>query len=271
MDAITFALRRVVNSDIPDLILEDAFVSKQSRLHRLPANMEDNIREKVIMRRVMPDLNAYGGVSIDINLSGLPYEMLPNYQRIYRIPFHLTQNREITQVLNISLNVTSNFAERQPGATNNTMFVTPIERAASRVVDSWRPIPNMTNAQVELLGDNVLKINDYQNFSGDMTLRCLIGYSEEFAELKKPYYGLFADLVVLATKAFIFKNLSLEVEMAKLSGGREFGRYKEFIDDYRDSNEQYQTLLEEKFTKILLLNDQNRKDRHLLRAGHTRA
>jgi hypothetical protein len=113
----------------------------------------------------------------------------------------------------------------------------------------------------------ILKINDYQNFSGDMTLRCLIGYSEEFAELKKPYYGLFADLVVFATKAFIFKNLSLEVDMAKLSGGREFGRYKEFIDDYRDANEQYQTLLEEKFTKILLLNDQNRKDRHLLRAG----
>jgi hypothetical protein len=271
MDAITFALRRVVNSDIPDLILEDAFISKQSRMQRRPASMEDNIREKVIMRRVIPDLNILGGVSVDINLAGMPFELLTNFQRIYRIPFHLTQNREITQVINVTLNVTSNYGDMRPGSNTNNVYVTPIERAASRVVDSWRPIPNITNAQIEILGDNVLKINDFQNFSGDMTLRCLIKYSDELEELKKPYYGIFADLVVLATKAYIYKNLSLEIDMAKLSGGREFGRYKEFIDDYRDANEQYQTLLDEKAGKMLLLNDQNRKDRHILRSGHTRA
>ena len=271
MDAFNYAVRKIMNSDIPDMILDDAFNTIKMRQQRLLRSIESSIITEVIQKRVMPDLNTLGGVSVDLNLTGLPYEMLSNYERIYRIPLHLTQNRPINQVLNVTLNVTSNFAERQPGQTNNTTFVTPIERSAQRVVNSWRPVPNITNAQVELLGDSVLKIKDFQNFSTDMTLRCLVSYSDEFTELKKPYYEDFGSLCLWATKSYIYRNLSLQVDMAKLSGGREFGRYKEFVDDYRDAYETYQTQLNEKWTRILLLNDQNRKDSHILRAGHTRA
>lgn len=271
MDAYTYAVRKIMNSDIPDMILDDTFNTRKMRQQRILRSIEASIIEEVIQKRVMPDLNSLGGVCIDLNLTGLPWEMLSNYERIYRVPLHLTQNRPISQVLNVTLNVTSNFAERQPGQTNNTTFVTPIERGAQRVVNSWRPVPNISNAQVELLGDNVLKIKDFQNFSTDMTLRCLIEYSDEFTELKKPYYEDFGQLCLWATKAYIYRNLSLEVDIAKLSGGREFGRYKEFIDDYRDAYETYQTQLNEKWTRLLTLNDQNRKDSHILRAGHTRA
>lgn len=271
MDAFTYALRKICNSDIPDQILQDAFISRQQRQRRVLRSIEECIREDIFQKRVLPDLNAVGGVALDLNLTGLPYDMLANYERVYRIPLFKTFNRPINQVLSVSLNVTSNFAERQPGQTNNTTFVTPIERSNQRVVNSWRPIPNISNAHVELLGDNVIKIRDYQNFSSDMTLRCLVEYSPEFTELKKVYYEDFAQLALLATKSHIYRTLSLEVDMAKLSGGREFGRYKEFIDDYRDCFESYETQLNERWTRILLLNDQQRKDSHILRAGHTRA
>lgn len=269
MDAFTFAIRHVLNQDIPDRILMDAFIPKNDRLRRVSRSIEQAIREEVIEKKVMPDIASIGGVMVDVNLAGLRWDMRPNYERIYKIPYALTFNREIVQVLKTTLNVTSNFAERQPGLTQNTNFVAPIERSGQRVINSWRPVPNIANAQVEVLNDNVLKIRDFQNFTSDTTLTCLVAYSSDFSELSRPYYQDFCELVLAATKVVIFRKLDLEIEQFKLDGGRELGRYRERVDEYRDAFEVYKTLLNEKWSKILILMDDQRGMIHTKRAGRS--
>lgn len=270
MDAFTYAIRRVQNSDIPDELLNDAFIDRDSRIRRNSRSVFEAIRDEIIIKRVMPDLSKIGGVQVDVSLQGIPQVSLPDNVRIFTIPLEKTMNRLITNPLGIYLNVTSNFADRHPGQTFSPFYMAPIERSVKRVINSYRPIPYINNVRIEIESDNVIRVRDYQNFSPDSTLRCLVEYSETFSELKPAYYTDFANLVSLATKAYIFRKLAISVDRAKLDGGRELGRYREFLDQYSEMFNSYEQLLNEKWAKVLLLNDQQRNEAHVMRAGHIR-
>jgi hypothetical protein len=269
MDAVTHAINDV-KYEIPEEILNDAFIDRRSRYMRRPQSLDAAIRETIIDRRIKPDLDNLGGVMVVIDLNGVPYEKLSNYERIYTIPRSKTMGRTISQVLRVGMNVTSNYQERIPGQSSASFQISPVERSIQSVVASHNPIPNISNAEVEMLGDNTFKINDYQNFTTDISLECLISYTKELSELKRPYFRDFSQLVVLAVKAYIYKELSLKLDRTRLEGGRDFGRYKEIVDEYRDANQMYNDLLDEKWAKLLLLNDQNRKQKHIIRAGSIR-
>jgi len=270
MNAIEYAINRLKFSDIPSEILEDGFRGKEDRYMRRRKSIDAEIRDKVIDNLIKPDLDAAGGVMLSIPLDGIPFDKLEDYSRIYVIPRTKTLGRDIVQVNRVSLNVTSNYSERVPGQSSSSFSVSPFERSVQSVIASHSPIPNITNAEVELLGDNVIKVNDYQNFSADICLECRIGYSDELIEIKKPYYQDFAELVNIATKAYLFRELALTVDRTKLEGGRDFGRYKEFIDQWADSYQMYGELFESKWNVILLLNDQNRKQKHIMHAGRVK-
>lgn len=267
MNAIEHALNRLKFSDIPKEILEDGFRKKEQRWGRRRKSVESEIRDELIANLIKPDLDSIGGVALEIPLSGLAYDKLEDYSRIYVIPRHMTLGREIVQVNRVSLNVTSNYSERVPGQSTQAFTVSPFERSIQSVNASHRPIPNITNAEVELLGDNVVKINDYQNFSVDITLECRVGYTDDLLEIKRPYYQDFAELVNVACKAYLYRELSLGLDRTRLEGGRDFGRYKEFVDQWSDHHQMYQDLLDQKWHRILLLNDQARKQKHIMRAG----
>lgn len=269
MDAITHAINDVLY-EIPEDILNDAFIDRKSRYMRKPQSLNSAIQEKVIDRKIKPDFDNIGGVSVIIDLNGVPYEKLSNYERIYTVPRSKTLGRVISQVLRVGMNITSNYQERAFGQSSAGFNVSPVERSIQSVISAHNPLPNISNAEVEILGDNVFKVNDYQNFTTDISLECLISYTKELSELKRPYYRDFSILVVLAVKAYIYKELSLKLDRTRLEGGRDFGRYKEIVDEYRDANQMYSDLLDEKWSRLLLLNDQNRKQKHIMRAGKLR-
>lgn len=267
MNAIEHALNRLKFSDIPSRILEDGFKTKETRYGRRRKSIDAEIRDKIIDELIKPDLESIGGVMIQVELSGLPYDKLEDYSRIYTIPHNRTLGREIVMASRVALNVTSNYAERVPGQSTQAFTVSPFERSIQSVISSHRPIPNITNAEVEILGNNVVKINDYQNFSVDITLECRVGYSPDMIEIKKPYYQDFAELLNVATKAYLYRELSIDIDRARLEGGRELGRYKDFVDQWSEHYQMYQDLLDSKWHKILLLNDQARKQKHIMRSG----
>ena len=60
MDAFNYAVRKIMNSDIPDMILDDAFNTIKMRQQRLLRSIESSIITEVIQKRVMPDLNTLG-------------------------------------------------------------------------------------------------------------------------------------------------------------------------------------------------------------------
>ena len=165
------------------------------------------------------------------------------------------------------LNLTSNFAESLPNTTTGLYRRSTIDNSAQRVVNNNMPIPNRMNAEVEILGDNVIKVNDWQNFSSDMSLECLLAYSENLIEIKDAYFPVIYKLASLATKGYCYRELALLVDKTRLEGGREFGRYREFIDEYRDAQQQYDEYLDSDVQRVMVLADQNRKQRHLQSIG----
>lgn len=270
MDAVSFAIDYVVNGDIPSRILRDAFQSKDSRLRRDPRTVEEHIRERVWNSRVRQDLNKAGGRLVDINLVGLPSQTLSNYERIYRVPLHLTNNARIISIHKVTLNVTSNFAERAPGQTPNSMWYSPVEQNVRRIIAGNRPLPQISTSQVEVLDGNVLKIRDFQNFRVDVTITCKCEINDDFSSLREAYHLDLAELMEAATKAYIYRQLDLEVDQAKLDGGRELSKYREYLDSYRDAQQTYKDLLNTKWYKILILADKQRSENHILNAGKTR-
>ena len=270
MDAVTFAINSVLNSDIPTRILDDAFITKTSRLRRDPLTLEQHIRDKVWFQRVQPDLNRAGGVLVDINLVGLPNETLKNYERIYKVPLWMTNNAKIIGIHKVTLNVTSNFAERAPGQTPNSMWYAPVEQNVRRIIAGNRPLPQISTSQVEGLTGNVIKIRDFQNFRADVTISCKVEIDDDFSMLAPVYHLDLAELMEEATKAYIYRTLDLEIDQAKLDGGRELGRYRAIVDEFRDSHKTYRDLINTKWHKIAQLNDKQRSENHILNAGKTR-
>lgn len=269
MDVIANAINHVM-FEIDETILNDAFKSKKSFYGRRLQSIESRIEEEVIRKKVKQDLDNLGGVSIQIPLNGIPFEKLADYTRIYHIPKTKTMGRTISHVNRVSLYTASNFGTNAYGESYKLQRMSPVERSIQSVVTSHRPMPNMTNAEVEILSDNVVKINDYQNFATNMILECMIGFSDGLSEIKRVYYQDFAELVLWAVKAYIFRSLRLSLDKTRLEGGRDLGVYKEIVEEFRDANEAYRDLLNEKWSKILLLNDQSRKQKHILRSGKIR-
>lgn len=271
MNLFQYATSRILRGDIPRAILQDAFRDDNAYGRRNRRSVEDCIEEKVLREVVMEDLSKIGGVMKRIELNAFPYEKLNDYSRIYTLPLAVTGGREIVQAMRVALNVTSNYAERVPGQSTDAFTVSPYERSIQSVISSHKPIPNVTNGEVEILGNNVIKINDYQNFSVDIQLEMLLGYTPDFRELKKPYWGDFLELSNMATKGYIFRELALELDRTRLEGGRDFGRYKEFVDGFSDANQMYLDTLDKKWYTILLLNDPLRKNKRIMSSGVIKA
>lgn len=267
MDVITYCTRKITRSDIPRAILEDAFLGNRVRMRREPETIESRFKEEIMYNIVREDLNAMGGTEITLCLNGIPYQKLSNYQRIYKVPTRLTGGRRITQAHFAMLNLTSNFSETLPNTQTGIYYRSSIDNSSQRVVNNNMPIPNRMNAEIEILGDNVIKINDWQNFTSDMNIVCLLAYSENLIEIKDAYFPVIAKMSNLATKAFCYRELALLVDKTRLEGGREFGRYREFIDEWRDTQQQYDEYLDSDVQRVMVLADQNRKQRHLQSIG----
>lgn len=267
MDVITYCTRKVLRSDIPKMILEDAFLGNRIRMRREPETIESRFRDEIMFNVVREDLNAIGGTQLNLCVEGLPYQKLSNFERIYKIPTRLTGGRRIVRAYSSMLNLVSNFSETLPNTQSNIYTKSSIDNNSQRVVNNNMPIPNRMNAEIEILGDNVIKINDWQNFNSDLTLTVLLAYSENLIEIKDAYFPVIAKMANLATKGYCYRELALLVDKTRLEGGREFGRYREFIDEWRDAQQQYDEYLDSDVNRILVLADQNRKQRHIHNAG----
>lgn len=269
MDIITNAINNIL-FHIDDTILNDAFSDPRRNYGRRMQSLESLITEQVIYMKVKPDLDNIGGVSIQLDLQGIKYDQLEDYSRVYYIPNKLTQGRVISQASRVSLAALHKINHDFGHSSSNMMRMNTMERSTQSIITSNSPIANMANANVEVLSDNMIKLSDYQSFTSPIWLECLLSYDDSLSEIQRPYYQDFAELVLLATKAFISRKLRLRLDKTRLDGGRDFNEYKNIVDEYRDAGESYTIMLNEKFGKILLLNDHGRRQKMIARSGKLR-
>lgn len=239
---------------IPKPILEKAFLPKRAWggvRHRTPVSLDYRIREAVIDARVMEDCNLVGGTEVTVPLSNVPPQYLPDYKAIWEIPMALTQNRKISRVY--SLIYGDGGAPVMSGMYNNGGSA--YDDAASGLMASHMAIPNVSNAEIQLVGENTILSHQHVQPSPYLYLRCVVENDGELNNLPPTTIPRFCKLVEYATKSYIYNNLMLEIDQSELSGGMELGRFASMVEDYADAEELYQEYFEDKWRKIAVMSD----------------
>ncbi len=259
MDPIQKALMDV-KYKIPPQILETVFIRSEFGYRPLPITVDSQICEKVIYPRVLTDCSLLGGTQVVIPMVGINPDYLDLTTIVYRIPKDRTQGRTITRVLSMEIGFGSMYGSAIVQAQSGYSAVAD---AASTIVNSHAPIPLVSTAHLRLIAENTVLVTERASLPDNVGLRCYLDYDERLSQLRPTAYIHFSQMVELAVKAYIYNTSTISIGQAQLSGGMELGRFREIVDSYADANELYTTFIEEKWRRILLMNDPTSRERHL--------
>lgn len=274
MDLFNDTVRYICNTDIPLSILEDAFLPPKDSTQR-NRSLGDCIIEKIIKNKIMPELNSIGGTLVDVPLYRCRFEyddtMQYRYHRIYEIDPEYTQNRVINSVLRAyNTGVISSPAGASPyGIGVNAYQTSDVDEMVRKGIEPNSRAIKFSDAEIEIVGDNMLRVVNTIMMSYSLTLECRVGYSSEFHEFQRPYYIEFFKLANLAAKAYISRELRLKIDMFKNDGGRELGVYKDIVDEYQSAAQDYNEEIDKRWGKILVLADARRNAKATWNSGRT--
>lgn len=267
MNPISYSLDRLIKFGIPKAILNITFVSRfmtpnESNLYTLSSK----IREEIVSGRVMVDMNLVHGTLMDIPLNQCERLRGDYYTSIWRVPKSLTQGKEIISVSevttaagtvatmdnvqgsNLSSNIPAMYASTAVGYNGSGAVVS----TQQQIVNSVLPVPVVSNALCYLIGDNTILIKDSTLSPASMYLRVYVENDTNLNHIQAPYYPTVYELILNATRSYIYNNTVIEQDNAYIASGGELNRLKEIIDSYSDAEETYTELLEEWYQSALL-------------------
>jgi len=247
---------------IPRQILQVAFLGDIGIKSKLGQDIKWHIRNKIIDNWVRPDCDLIGAYQDNIPLAGCEATTDDMYRITVRIPKSLTGGRSIIQALalNYIYNVPGGMVNN--GWQNNSMNMntsgnSPVMNTAARILRSASPAPIQSTAAVQMIGENVVLITDYIGSIAQCSLTCRLSHDREMTNVTPGGVKQFCKLVILATKAWIYNETVIDLDMGYLYKGMEVGRVREIIDSYADSAELYSEFLEE-YRGVGFMMDPNR-------------
>lgn len=256
---ITYAINKT-KFVIPRQILEKAFITNGGRhRYRESRSLDSFIREHVIENRVAPDIELLGSTFIQLPIKSSWISNQGNGEFLIRVPMAATQGRVITRVTSVE------FGHGSTGALGvySTFNSNAALNNAKKVLDTAIPTTMTGTPHIELLDNNVIYVTDIM-FSGfNLFLNCYLSADENFNNLPKPAWMPFSKLVELATKAYIWTELTVNIDRAQLDGGQELGKFADIVDGYSDAAEQYEEFFKDRWKKIQIMADPKSKERHL--------
>lgn len=256
MDPITKALEEVENQ-IPPQILRYAFIGQHNVYSRIIVNLSTVIREKIIAGRVLKDCSINGGVRDSVKISGLSFRSTDRGQRIYHIPKSLTQGRSLINPLSVGNTDFIRTVDDYTGAMSGSMV-----GLSQNILDTSSSIPYHTT-DVRLVGENIILVEDVWDYIGnDIWLWGVFGNDEMMSDLNPRSWNVFEDLVVLATKAWIYNNCDIKIAEGVIEMGMEVGRFRDVVSEYSDANELYREAVKTRWAKVALLNDKGSRKRN---------
>jgi hypothetical protein len=247
---------------IPEEILDLVFLKKAYFYRDRPTNLDREIIKKVIAPRVMVDCSLIGGTDYIVPLMDIYREMTEEWMAIYRIPKEFTDNRSIMSILGI-MYINPYMVSAEAG--NSTCGWSHIMATTQAVLDAMAPVPNFASSDVQLEGENVIVIRDARVLPVFSYARVLLSYDEYMSNITPRSYIAFAKMCELAVKSYIWKNRVIPLDRGELTAGVTLGAIKEVIDEYKDAEQMYQDYRKDVMRKVLMLNDPQRRRRHLTR------
>lgn len=259
MSAINIAVRDILRK-IPRRVLERTFKVEHRFTRFSPTNIEQQILQKVIRPVVLMDCNLIAGIDALIDLSRVPREDLPDFTSVYRINKELTNGRTILQALHIRF--------IQPNVNNNLSMGglcgrSGILMGAKAVVDAAADIPNVSTHHVEVIGENMIRVFGSSYIPLSSFLHCVVEYDDNMQSLSPRSWPIFSEACVLATKAYIYNELDIEIDEGEILGGHSFGAIRRIVDGYSDAAEQYDEFRRERLQKVLNMQEGARMNEYL--------
>lgn len=279
MSPIQFALAEIRDT-IPAKILEICFTPKTKyRLARqkfMSTTIEQQILDKVINGRVRRYVNSRGAQEITIPLNGLPRQDVGYQAWTMHIPKSLTKGRTITHAISVHVGMMgftggSTFGSittfgmgvsttNYNNSANAGMDVNT--QGAKAIYEANKPIELNYTANVYLIDENTIYCEDRMAQS-NLELRCKVASDEEFSFIQGAHVQVFAKLCRLATEAYIYNNLDVDLDEAYLEGGVDIGKIRERVDQYSDSDDEFIELAEGRWKKIQHMADKPRRLNYL--------
>lgn len=263
MNPIDKAIQDVI-ARIPRAILNEAFMKPKGftgLMRYTPVSLDHRIREEVLDARVIPDCNLVGGTEETIRLGSIRPDFLPDYKVVWRIPLSLTNNRRISRVYSI---IYGDGGAPSSGAAYS-QGCSPMAGAIEALGASHAPIPQVSNADVHLIGENTVMARMHIPQSPNLHLRVMLEADSEFSHLKPSSIPIFSKLVEYATKAYVYNTLILELDQGMITGGYSLGRFLSIVEEYADAEELYQEHYNERWRKVAVFSDDQAYKRHLRR------
>lgn len=238
MSMLSLALNEVHNGDIPVEILEEAFVIPFRTERFAPVSMDAMIIQEVIQKRVLPDLNIEYATRINIPLGQCIVTPVTTQDYIVEVPEELVNGRKIITVLGI------NFTQVIAGDTmygNGTIVgnQSGMLVAAQKMANATSGMSPNYDVNVDMISGSTFRIRraGYLNMSCQVEL--ILENDPELNNIPITAAKYLKKLVVLAVKAYLYRKLRIRLNQAKLDGGSELTAFSEFVESYRDANEQY--------------------------------
>lgn len=252
--AITNAINEIKFS-IPPEILNIAF-SEYSNYGNNVISLDERIMNSVIRPRVLVDANLVGGVQIGVGLNSCHISYLNNREFIADIPKELTNGRSIMTVLGLVSNVMYNQA-------TSFQDMTSAMSSSINMMNNLGSENIVQTAKLELIGDNVILIQDPTIHLMNGIVRCVIENNSNMENINPRSYNAFSKLCILAVKAYIYNTTIVKLDKGYVYGGHDLGIVKDIIESYSDAHAEYSEYLQLTWKKIAFMNDSNSMTRYI--------
>ena len=266
MNAVQYAINRLHGSDIDEYLLKLAFEQNPNTnwsgnwYNTVNATTVDQgIMEKVIHRTVLPACNARGGKTEYIDISSSRIRDLGNGCIEVNVPDIITGGRKIISVAEVYLgSMTSATGMLGIGINDNALCGQgAISDMTQSLLDSITPsrMFPVTFTNIHMTGNNSFVIFGMNSGTFSMSAKMTLEYDEGLSSISPRHHELFADLVELAVKAYIYRTCRRPTSDAVKRAGVSLDDIKDDIANYRSAWDDYKEMVKTTWTNAMAWSD----------------
>lgn len=266
MNAVQYAINRLHGSDIDEYLLKLAFEQNPNtnwsgNWYNTVNNttVDQGVLEKVIHRTVLPACNARGGKTEYIDISSSRIRDLGNGCVEINVPDIITGGRKIISVAEVYLgSMTSASGMLGIGINDNALCGQgAISDMTQSLLDSITPsrMFPVTYTNIHMTGNNSFVIFGMNSGTFSMSAKMTLEYDEGLSSISPRHHELFADLVELAVKAYIYRTCRRPTSEAIKRSGVALDDIRDDIANYRDAWDQYKEMVKKDWTNAMAWND----------------
>ena len=252
MSLIKYSIGKVMQK-IPKDILNLAFV-KRASIYEIEPSLAKQIEDIVIDPIVKLDCDLLGGTEVTIPLTKCKVEYYNKNDEennlIIYVPSKVVDDKKILSVLSLTYNASSGTHL----SNNKEELETTLNKMINRNV-SKMDIAHTGNC--ELIANNTILVKENITTLFNAYIKVTLPNDSNLKNIPKSSYLIFSKLVVLAVKKHIYNTLPMELDKGMLYSGQELSRINNEIDKYENSEEEYEDMLENKWSKISFMHDHN--------------